>query len=44
MLTTILVVAALFAVYGYVRSQAECTHDCGACPKACGPPERDHHG
>jgi hypothetical protein len=42
MLTAILAVGALFAVYGLVRPRAGCTHNCGFCAKACGAPEHDH--
>ena len=43
MLTTILLVAVLFAVYGFLRPRAGCTHNCGYCVKACGARELDHH-
>jgi hypothetical protein len=42
MFTAILSVAALFAVYAFVKPRAGCTHNCGMCPKACGSSESDH--
>jgi hypothetical protein len=42
MLTAIVIVAVLFAVYGLVRPRVGCTHNCGFCPKACGTPEPEH--
>lgn len=42
MLTTILTVAALFAVYGLVRPRAGCGGSCGMCEKSCGSSEAHH--
>lgn len=42
MLLTILSVAALFAVFGLVRSRTGCTHNCGMCSKACGSADDSH--
>jgi hypothetical protein len=42
MFTAILAVAALFAVYGFVRPRAGCSHDCGMCDTACASSERQH--
>jgi hypothetical protein len=42
MLATILVVVALFAIYGYLRPRDGCTHNCGMCSKTCGSSESNH--
>jgi hypothetical protein len=42
MLTAILAIAVLFAVYGLVRPRGGCTHNCGLCARTCGAPEPHH--
>lgn len=41
MLTTILTVAALFAVFAVVKPRAGCGGNCGMCTKSCSP--ESHH-
>jgi hypothetical protein len=42
MLTTIILVAALFVVFGFTRPRAGCGGNCGMCAKSCGSSESDH--
>lgn len=42
MLTTILVVAVLFVVYGVVRARSGCSENCGMCSRGCGSAESHH--
>jgi hypothetical protein len=42
MVTTIVIVAALFAVYGFLRPRDGCKHNCGMCSKTCGSAEHHH--
>lgn len=42
MVTGILSVAALFALFALVKPRAGCGGNCGMCAKACGPSERNH--
>jgi hypothetical protein len=42
MLTAMVSVAALFAIYCVIRPRAGCTHNCGMCARTCGSPENDH--
>jgi hypothetical protein len=42
MLTTILVVGALFVIYGVVRAKTGCSENCGRCSRGCGSSESHH--
>jgi hypothetical protein len=43
MWTGILLAAALFAIYGFLRPRGGCAHNCGMCTKTCGSTEPDDH-
>jgi hypothetical protein len=42
MLTSILILAALFAVFTFIRPRAGCGGHCGLCAKSCGSAESHH--
>ena len=42
MVTTIVIVAALFAIFGFVRQSSSCGGNCGMCHKACSNSEHHH--
>jgi hypothetical protein len=42
MFTSILIVAALFAIFAFTRPRAGCGGNCGMCARACGSSESHH--
>jgi hypothetical protein len=43
MLTTILTVAVLFVLFGFLRPRTGCGGNCGMCAKSCESSAESHH-